>query len=116
MNYYNPYMYNLPYLQQQMPQQPQPQPQMMPTIQANIIQADEDTVNRYSVGNGQSQMFISKDEDIIWVKSGTANGNETTVYKKQAAPKKEDIQYVTMEMLENAVSDAVQKALGKEQT
>lgn len=56
---------------------PQPAPQMMtpPTIHAEIIQIDdESTVDRWPVNAGASQMFITKAEDKIIIKTMGPNG------------------------------------------
>ena len=102
MNYYNPYLWPYPSTGSYLPQQytpPQVQPQMLPAIQANIISADFDIVEKYSVGNGQSQMFISKDERTIWVKSGNQNGVDISTYKKEPEQPKKETEYVTKDYL-----------------
>ena len=94
MNFPNPYLnytnYTTPI--------PQYQNNMMPTINTVIIQVEnEDFVNQYTVGNGQSQMFITKDESKIYVKSGTQSGSEIIEYQK--SPPKKAPEYVTVEQL-----------------
>lgn len=99
--YQNPYMYyqtqpTQPVMQQ--PVQQQPQQNMMPVIQTSIIQVnDVDDVDKYQIANGQSQMFISKDDSKIYIKSATANGTAVEVYAKQPAPKPPE--YVTVDQL-----------------
>lgn len=98
--YQNPYMYYQPTTQAVMQQQVQQQPQqnMMPVIQTSIIQVnDVDDVDKYQIANGQSQMFISKDDSRIYIKSATANGTAVEVYAKQPAPKPPE--YVTVDQL-----------------
>lgn len=98
--YQNPYMYYQPTQTQvmQQPVQQQPQQNMMPVIQTSIIQVnDTDDVDKYQIANGQSQMFISKDESRIYIKSATANGTAVEVYAKQPAPKPPE--YVTVDQL-----------------
>ena len=100
MNFPNPYLgYNSPgYVPQPVMQQYQAS-NMMPTIRTEIIQVDsEDFVNQYTIGNGQSQMFITKDETKIYVKSGTQNGSEIIEYQK--SPPKKAPEYVTVEQLQ----------------
>lgn len=94
--YQNPYMYYQPTQTQVMQQQPQQN--MMPVIQTSIIQVnDVDDVEKYQIANGQSQMFISKDDSRIYIKSATANGTSVEVYAKQPAPKPPE--YVTIDQL-----------------
>ena len=99
--YQNPYMYYYQPSQTQVMQQPvqqQPQQNMMPVIQTSIIQVnDADDVEKYQIANGQSQMFISKDDSRIYIKSATANGTAVEVYAKQPAPKPPE--YVTVDQL-----------------
>lgn len=98
--YQNPYMYYQPTQTQvmQQPVQQQPQQNMMPVIQTSIIQVnDVDDVEKYQIANGQSQMFISKDDSKIYIKSATANGTAVEVYAKQPAPKPPE--YVTVDQL-----------------
>ena len=94
--YQNPYMYYQPTQTQVMQQQPQQN--MMPVIQTSIIQVnDVDDVEKYQIANGQSQMFISKDDSRIYIKSATANGPSVEIYAKQPAPKPPE--YVTIDQL-----------------
>lgn len=98
--YQNPYMYYQPTQTQvmQQPVQQQPQQNMMPVIQTSIIQVnDVDDVDKYQIANGQSQMFISKDDSRIYIKSATANGTAVEVYAKQPTPKPPE--YVTVDQL-----------------
>ena len=101
MTFPNPY---LNYTYQTGMTQPQFQNTMMPTINAVIIQVDsEDYVNQYAIGNGQSQMFITKDETKIYVKSGTQNGSEIIEYQK--SPPKKAPEYVTMGQLQELLKE-----------
>ena len=94
--YQNPYMYYQPNQTQAVQQQLQQN--MMPVIQTSIIQVnDVDDVDKYQIANGQSQMFISKDDSKIYIKSATANGTAVEVYAKQPAPKPPE--YVTVDQL-----------------
>ena len=95
-NYQNPYMYYQPTQTQAVQQQPQQN--MMPVIQTSIIQVNDiDDVEKYQIANGQSQMFISKDDSRIYIKSATANGTSVEVYAKQPSPKPPE--YVTVDQL-----------------
>lgn len=100
--YQNPYMYYQsfqPTIVQPPSQQPVQQQNMMPVIQTSIIQVDGiDDVEKFQIGNGQSQMFISKDDMNIFVKSATANGSSVETYTKQ--PAKKAPEYVTKDQLE----------------
>lgn len=94
--YQNPYMYYQP--TQNTVSQTQLQQNMMPVIQTSIIQINGmDDVDKYPIANGQSQMFISKDDSRIYIKSATANGTAVEVYAKQPAPKPPE--YVTVDQL-----------------
>lgn len=118
VNYGNPYMYgagSYPYYQYtaspvqqpvqqqaspvyQQPTQAQPQQTMMPVIQTSIIQVNDiSEVERFQIANGQSQMFISKDDAHIYVKSATANGSAVETYNKDPPPKAPE--YVTVDQL-----------------
>lgn len=105
MQPYNPYLQAyMQSLQQFLPQQQTPQ-MSMPTIHADIIQVSSlEAVERYSVGVGQSQMFITQDEAEIFVKSGTESGPTLTVYDKRPptppAPAFDPQTYVTKDELE----------------
>lgn len=96
--YQNPYpYYQYTAVPTQQPAQQQTQ-NMMPVIQTSIIQVnDVDDVDKYQIANGQSQMFISKDDSRIYIKSATANGTAVEVYAKQPAPKPPE--YVTVDQL-----------------
>ena len=114
VNYGNPYLngnYTIPYWQYspqiqtqgiqqpvQQPTQAQPQQTMMPVIQTSIIQVNDiSEVERFQIANGQSQMFISKDDAHIYVKSATANGSVVESYTKDPPPKVPE--YVTVDQL-----------------
>lgn len=107
----NPYLQAyIQALQQQFPNAQQQAPQMsMPTIHADIIQVrGQDVVDRYSVGVGQSQMFITQDENTVFVKTGTENGHDLVIYDKRPpvppAPVIDPQMYVTREELEKLLS------------
>lgn len=107
MNYSNPYTWQTPNWQYQPTQaqaMPQPQQNMLPVIQTTIIQPPEpilEFVQNFQIGNGQSQMFLSKDENQIYIKSATANGSSISVYAKQELPKPPE--YVTLDQLKTVL-------------
>lgn len=85
------------------------QPQQMltpPTIRAEIIQIDDEAaVDRFPLGAGQSQMFMTKAEDKIIIKTMGQNGAlPLDVYEKRPpappAPTFDPSAYVTKEELE----------------
>lgn len=100
-------------------QQPQQQPaQMMtpPTIRAEIIQlADEtweNTVDRFPLGPGASQMFITKSEDKVIIKTMGQDGPlPLIIYDKRPpeppAPKFDPAQFVRKDELDMLVSAAL---------
>lgn len=126
-NNYFPATYQNPYQQyqnqfQQNFQQPvqnqqfQPAQQSLtpPTIHAEIIQIDggRKEVENYPVNAGCSQMFISKDEQTIFIKSVLANGQYTIdeYQKKEPEPEQETNlleNYVTIDMLNSRLSEIV---------
>lgn len=126
-NNYFPATYQNPYQQyqnqfQQNFQQPvqnqqfQPAQQSLtpPTIHAEIIQIDggKKEVENYPVNAGCSQMFISKDEQTIFIKSVLVNGQYTIdeYQKKEPEPEQETNlleNYVTIDMLNSRLSEIV---------
>lgn len=118
-------------------QQPQQQPaQMMtpPTIRAEIIQVDDDGwenyVDRFPVAGGASQMFMTRSEGKIIIKSAGQTGTlPLTIYDKRPpeppAPAFDPAEYVRrdeadkliMERVETLVSAALtaQKASQRKQ-
>lgn len=119
-NYQNPYQQQ--FVQPQMQQQPMQQtmqqqsaPSMTPpTVHADIVQVENrDSAERYPVAAGASQMMISRDETMIFVKTANASGYALDVFVKQKPePKKPEINlsdYVTREEFEARLAD-VRKA------
>ena len=99
-----------PQYQQQMQQAQQiPQQQAMtpPTIHAEIVQVDDESaVDRYPLAAGASQMFMTKDEGHVIVKTMYANGQYNKVcYDKREQQQAEAPRYVTWEELENRLSE-----------
>lgn len=97
----------------------QPQQQMMtpPTIRAEIVQVDDESVvDRFPVSVGTSQMFMTKSEDKIIVKTMGQNGPLPLVrYIKapaeQPAPAPD---FVTREDVEAMIAAALKKPTKKE--
>lgn len=92
--------------------QPQPQQQSMtpPTIRAEIVQIDAlDAMDHYPMGAGTSQMFMTKDDEYISVRSMYANGQHSDViYKRMPpeppAPKIDPSDYVRKDELEGMLT------------
>ena len=117
---YAPQMPQAAYQQQNMPQvgaqmspANQPQPAQMltpPTIRAEIIQIeDEAAVDKFPLGAGQSQMFITRAEDKIIIKTMGANGPmPIDVYEKRppapSAPVFDPGEYVRKDELEGRLN------------
>ena len=96
----------------------QPAAQMMtpPTIRAEIIQVDDDSwetyVERFPLGPGASQMFMTKGEGNIIIKSmGQTGPLPLTIYDKRPpeppAPMFDPEKYVRKDELEMLVSAAM---------
>ena len=112
---------------QHSPAQQQPQQQAAaqttmtrPTIHAEIIQVSngelgEQEVGQYPVGAGQSQMFITQDESVIFVKEATPNGYILDVYPKRPPapqpPPFNPAEYVRIDAMPAIVAAEVQAAL-----
>lgn len=105
----------------QMPTANQQPAQMLtpPTIRAEIVQIeDEAAVDKFPLGAGQSQMFITRAEDKIIIKTMGANGPmPLDVYEKRPpappAPVFDPGEYVRKDELEgriNAVLEAYRPA------
>lgn len=93
-------------------QQPQQQTYSLPTIRAEIVQVDsEQAANDYPVAAGASQMMISRDEKMIFVKSANANGYVLDIYEKRPPapppPKFNPNDYVRKDEIEKLVAAAV---------
>ena len=101
---------------QQGQQQAQQQGQMMtpPTIRAEIVQVDSlDAIDRYPMAAGTSQMFMTKDETAIVVRSMYANGQHNDdIYDKRPpappAPTLNPAEYVRKEELQALIAEALQ--------
>ena len=97
-------------------QQTAPVNQMTPpTIHADIIQADEDQAREYNIAAGCTQMFMSKDDKYIFVKTAYANGNydfERYVKdEKPVTPQAGSVQndYITRDEFEKRLAEIAYK-------
>ena len=80
-----------PQYQTQQMSQPQmqgiPQQDMTPTIHAEIKQVDSmEAIDRVPLGAGTSQMFMTKDEQAIVIRSTFANGQHSDVVYDKRPP------------------------------
>ena len=99
----------------QMSQANQQPPQMLtpPTIRAEIIQIeDEAAVDKFPLGPGSSQMFITKSEDKVIIKTMGQDGPlPLIIYDKRPpeppAPKFDPALFVRKDELETLVSAAM---------
>lgn len=97
-------------------QQQTQQGQMMtpPTIRAEIVQVDNlDVIDRYPMAAGTSQMFMTKDEANIVVRSMYANGQHSDdIYDKRPpappAPTLNPAEYVRKDELKAMLSELLQ--------
>ena len=106
------------YGQQQQPTntQQQGQAQMLtpPTIDAKIIQVDSiEAIDRFPMAAGTSQMYMTKDEQNIVVRSMYANGqhNDDVYDKRPPAPPVPTLNpadYVRKDELQALIADALQ--------
>jgi hypothetical protein len=104
------------YGQQQPAQQAQQNQQSLtpPTIRAEIVQVDSlDAIDRFPMAAGTSQMFMTKDEQNIVVRSMYANGQHNDdVYDKRPpappAPTLNPADYVRKDELQALIADALQ--------
>lgn len=99
----------------QQTQQPAQQQRLTPpTIHADIIQISTlDEMNQYPIAPGASQMFITKDEQTIAVRSQYANNQHSDdIYDKRPpappAPTLNPADYVRKDELEALISEALQ--------
>lgn len=100
---------------QQQGQQPA-QGQMLtpPTIDAKIIQVDSiEAIDRFSMAAGTSQMYMTKDEQNIVVRSMYANGQHSDdIYDKRPpappAPTLNPADYVRRDELAALIAEALQ--------
>ena len=110
---YNYFPTNYPYMQyQQTPQyQQNTQQYTPPTIRAEIIQvSDEQEVQNYPLAAGATQMFMSKDDKCIFIKTAYANSPAQIVRYNREEPKTEPpVEYVTREELDRRLNGIIEK-------
>lgn len=99
--------------QQYQPQQVAQQQDMTPTIHAEIKQVDSiEAIDRVPLGAGTSQMFMTKDEQAIVIRSTFANGQHSdVVYDKRPpappAPVFDPSEYVRKDEMEKLIKDMI---------
>lgn len=99
---------------QQQPQQQSAQMMTPPTIRAEIVQVDGmAAIDRFPMAAGTSQMFITRDEQNIVVRSMFANGQHTDdIYDKRPpeppAPTINPAEYVRRDELSALIAEALQ--------
>ena len=104
------------YGQQQPAQQAQQNQQGLtpPTIRAEIVQVDSlDAIDRFPMAAGTSQMFMTKDESTIVVRSMYANGQHSDdIYDKRPpappAPTLNPADYIRRDELPALIAEALQ--------
>lgn len=100
--------------QGQQPAQQGQQSLTPPTIRAEIVQVDTlDAIDRFPMAAGTSQMFMTKDEQNIVVRSMYANGQHNDdIYDKRPpappAPTLNPADYVRKDELQALIADALQ--------
>lgn len=96
---------------------PVPQQMTQPTIRAEIIQIEnEQAVKDYPVAAGMTQMFMSKDDKFIFIKTAFPNAPyDLVVYEKQAKVTPEEAQtidtdkFVTRDEFESRINEILSK-------
>ncbi len=89
-----------------------------PTIRAEIIQADTlEAIDRYPQAAGTTQMYMTKDEAYIVIRTALANGEHTDViYDKRPpeppAPKFDPQEYVRRDELQTLITETIQSMKG----
>lgn len=108
---YNYFPTNYPYMQYQQTPQYNTQQYTPPTIRAEIIQVgDEQEVQNYPLAAGATQMFMSKDDKCIFIKTAYANSPALIVRYNREEPKTEPpVEYVTREELDRRLNGIIEK-------
>lgn len=114
---YNYFPMNYPQMQypyqqsQQYSYQQQPQQYTPPTIHAEIVQvAGEQEVKDYPLAAGVTQMFMSKDDKNIFIKTAYANSPAQIITYSKAEPVTEPTpEYVTKEELDKRLNDIINR-------
>ena len=114
---YNPYNLYGPYQPQQMQQVQQPQAMTPPTIHADIIQVESEAeADRYPMAANQPpQMFMTRDETAIFIKTMLANNqHDLKVYPLRPpsppAPPVDLKAYVTRQELDERLAELTKPA------
>lgn len=100
--------------------QAQPHQMTPPTIRAEIIQVDSpEAIDRCSQNPGTTQMYMTKDEQNIIVRTKLANGEHTdVVYDKRPPappePKLNPADYVRRDELSSLIAEMIKEQEGKE--
>lgn len=98
--------------------QGQPQQMTPPTIRAEIIQVDSpEAIDRFPQNTGSTQMYMTKDEAFIIIRSVLANGEHTDViYDKRPpappAPTIDPADYVRKDDLPSLIAEVIQNMKG----
>ena len=97
------------------PMQPAPQPMTPEMIHADIVPVDRlEEVERFSVGNGQSQMFMTRDDSAIFIKTGSQSGSTIVCYDRRPPERKRpEEEFITRADLEKALA-GLREAAGNE--
>lgn len=111
---YNYFPMNYPQMQYQQAQQypyQQPQQYTPPTIHAEIVQVSgEQEVKDYPLAAGATQMFMSKDDKNIFIKTAYANSPAQIITYSKAEPVTEPTpEYVTKEELDKRLNDIINR-------
>lgn len=110
----NPYLQQYMQMLQQMagtmnqpaPVQPAPQPMTPEMIHADIVPVDRvEDVEKFSVGNGQSQMFMARDDSAIFIKTGSQSGSTIVCYDRRPPERKRpEEEFITRADLDKALA------------
>lgn len=98
--------------------QAQPHQMTPPTIRAEIIQVDSpEAIDRFPQNTGSTQMYMTKDEAFIIIRSVLANGEHTDViYDKRPpappVPVIDPADYVRKEDLPSLIAEVIQNMKG----
>ena len=111
MAFMNPYQMYMQSMQQQFQQAPQ---MTLPTIHADIIQVESEAeADRYPMAANQPpQMFMTRDESAIFIKTMLANNqHDLKVYPlRPPAPPVDLAAYVTRQELDERLAALIQPA------
>lgn len=108
---YNYFPMNYPQMQYQQQYPYQQQQYTPPTIHAEIVQVSgEQEVKDYPLAAGVTQMFMSKDDKNIFIKTAYANSPAQIITYSKAEPVTEPTpEYVTKEELDKRLNDIINR-------